>query len=242
MSCVGCRNRFAPLTLASCGRSRSMICGAVGSRSSRGLSTMKKRRYWRSGRRRVPVNEPNPAISGSRSMTSPNSRRMRIIRSGAASCAASAKPEIRPVSWIGKKPFGIMTIITAVNAMVAKKTVSVTKLVAHDVERAPVERQHGVEAGLDHPGRRGRARPTRAHEARAQHRGERERHQRRDGDRGRDGQGEFAEQAADDAAHQQQRDEHRDQRQADRDHGEADLARALDRGLERTGSPSSMWR
>ena len=39
--------------------------------------------------------------------------------------------------------------------------------------------------------------------------------------------GELAEQPADDAAHQQQRDEHRDQRDADRDDGEADLAGAL---------------
>ena len=47
---------------------------------------------------------------------------MRIICSGAVSCAASAKPEIRPVSWIGKKPLGIVTVMTAVSAMVAKKT------------------------------------------------------------------------------------------------------------------------
>ena len=32
-------------------------------------------------------------------------------RSGEMSCAASAKPEIRPVSWIGKKPLGIVTVI-----------------------------------------------------------------------------------------------------------------------------------
>ena len=40
--------------------------------------------------------------------------------------------------------------MTTVSAMVAKNTPSVIGLVAqHDVERAPVERQHGVEAGLD---------------------------------------------------------------------------------------------
>ena len=43
--------------------------------------------------------------------------------------------------------------------------------------------------------------------------------------------GEFAEQPADDAAHQQDRQEHGDQRQADRDDGEADLARAEQRRL-----------
>jgi hypothetical protein len=100
-----------------------MICDAVSSRSSRGLSTMKKRpvlAVWAPPV--LPVKEPKPAISGSCSRTSPNSRMMRIICSGAVSCAASAKPEIRPVSWIGKKPLGIVTVITAVNAMVAKKT------------------------------------------------------------------------------------------------------------------------
>ena len=54
--------------------------------------------------------------------------------------------------------------------------------------------------------------------------------------------GEFAEQPADDAAHQQQRDEHGDQREADRDDGEADLADALERRLRAASSPSSIWR
>ena len=52
-----------------------------------------------------------------------------------------------------------------------------------------------------------------------------------DGDRDR--HREFAEHAADDAAHQQHRNEHGDQRERDRDDGEADLARALQRSLER---------
>ena len=43
--------------------------------------------------------------------------------------------------------------------------------------------------------------------------------------------GEFAEQPADDAAHQQDREEHRDQREAHRQHGEADFARAEQRRL-----------
>ncbi len=50
--------------------------------------------------------------------------------------------------------------------------------------------------------------------------------------------GEFAEQPADDAAHQQQRNEHRDQRDADRHDGEADLARALQRRLDRGPGPA----
>ena len=58
-------------------------------------------------------------------------------------------------------------------------------------------------------------------------RGQRDDHGDEDGDRER--HREFAEQTADDAAHQQDRDEHRDQRQAHRDDGEADLPGALER-------------
>ena len=54
------------------------------------------------------------------------------------------------------------------------------------------------------------------------------------------GDRELAEQPADDAAHEQQRDEHRDQRDGDRDDGEADLADALERRVAAAASPSSM--
>src|SRR5262245_51628936 len=103
----------------------------------------------------------------------------------------------------------------------------------HYVERAPVERQHRIEAGFDDAVDAAVVFRFAMHEARAQHRREREQDQRRHRDRGGDGEREFAEHAPDDAAHQQERDEHRHQRQADRQHGEADLARALERGLER---------
>ena len=58
-------------------------------------------------------------------MTSPTVCISRIICSGEVSCAASANPWIRPVSWIGKKPFGIKIAMITVSAMVAKKTHSV---------------------------------------------------------------------------------------------------------------------
>ena len=70
-------------------------------------------------------------------------------------------------------------------------------------------------------------------EARAEHRRQRQRHEGRDGDGRGDSDGEFAEQPSDDPAHQQERNEHGDKRQADRQHGEADLARAGQRRLER---------
>jgi hypothetical protein len=66
-------------------------------------------------------------------------------------------------------------------------------------------------------------------EARAHHRGQGERHEGRHDDRGGHGDSEFAEQHAHHAAHQQQRDEHGNQGNGDRDDGEADLARALER-------------
>ena len=50
-------------------------------------------------------------------------------------------------------------------------------------------------------------------------------------DRERHGHGELVQQAADDAGHEQHRDEGCNERHRDRDHGEADLARAIERGL-----------
>ena len=70
-------------------------------------------------------------------------------------------------------------------------------------------------------------------EAGCHHRRQRQRHHHRDGDRHRQRHREFAEQAADDAAHQEQRDQDGDQRDADRHDREADFARALERRGER---------
>src|SRR5580704_10326766 len=74
----------------------------------------------------------------------------------------------------------------------------------------------------------------------AQHWGERERHQRRDRDRSGHRQSELPEQAAHDAAHEQQRNEHRDQGQADRQYGKGDFARPLERRLERQNAVLDM--
>ncbi|MFK4603769.1 type II secretory pathway component HofQ [Bradyrhizobium diazoefficiens] len=72
-----------------------------------------------------------------------------------------------------------------------------------------------------------------AQEARGHHRRQRQRHEHRDEDGHRQHDGELAEQTADDAAHQQQRDQHRDQRDADRDDREADFLRTLEGGRHR---------
>ena len=66
----------------------------------------------------------------------------------------------------------------------------------------------------------------------AHHRRRRQRHHERDHHRHRQRHREFVEQPPDDPAEEDQRREHGDQRQADRQHGEADLVRALDRRLE----------
>ena len=72
-----------------------------------------------------------------------------------------------------------------------------------------------------------------AQEARRHHRGQRQRHHQRHENRHRQRHREFPEQPADDAPHQQQRNEHRNQRNTDRYDGEADFAGALERGRER---------
>ena len=129
ISWVAWRNRFAPLTLAICGRNRSIICVAESVRCSRGFNAMKKRAVFAVCALPLPpvlpVCDANPAISGSRSKTVPKSRCRRIISSGETSCAASASPPIIPVSWIGKKPLGISMARTMVSAKVVKNTASV---------------------------------------------------------------------------------------------------------------------
>ena len=94
--------------------------------------------------------------------------------------------------------------------------------------------QHRCEsalAPLEHAARPALVR--RAQQPRAHHRRGRERKYQRYEDRHRERHREFAEVTPDDAAHQQDRYEHRDQRQAHRQHGEADLARAQQCGLPR---------
>ena len=68
------------------------------------------------------------------------------------------------------------------------------------------------------------------------HRRQRQRDDRRDDDGDGQRQRELAEHAADEAGHEQQRDEHGDQRQRQRDDREADLAGAVERGLQRLGA------
>ena len=101
-------------------------------------------------------------------------------------------------------------------------------------QRSPIEPQHRIEEALAHP-----IKPAVAlagfspQQHRAHHRRGCERNRQRDQDRYRDRHRKFAEQSADDAAHQQDRDEHRDQRDAHGEHGEADFVGALQRRFQR---------
>ena len=107
-------------------------------------------------------------------------------------------------------------------------------VIEHEIETARVPGKQAIEGALDrHVGLAVLRVLLVAQEQGAHGRRERQRHEGRDDDGHRHGDREFAEQAADDAAHQQQRNEYGDQRDADGHDGEADLARALERRLQR---------
>ena len=101
----------------------------------------------------------------------------------------------------------------------------------HPAQTSVVEARHGVpstlQAACQSAGRFVRAQQMAAHHG---GQGQREKRGDPDGDGQRDGK--LAEQPAHDAAHEKQGDQHRDQRHGQRDDGEADLARALERGLD----------
>ena len=67
----------------------------------------------------------------------------------------------------------------------------------------------------------------------AHHRGKRQRNDCRNQDRHGEGDGELAEQTADDVTHEQQRNQHRDEREGQGNDGECDLLRAFQRRLQR---------
>src|SRR5215831_12411365 len=192
MSCAGCRNRFTPTSLAICGRSRLMICVAVAVRCSCGLRPTKNRAVLSVLPLPEPKNEPTAATSGSFARTPATSRCSRFISVGETSCAASMMPIIRPLSWVGKKPFGMITNRNAVSAMVAQ----------HEVEPALVAVHQRVEHALDRQVDAAVVLALALEEARGEHRRQRQRDQHRDRDRGGHGERELAEQAPDDAAHQ----------------------------------------
>ena len=94
----------------------------------------------------------------------------------------------------------------------------------HPEQRDAIEPQQPVEAGFRHAGRPARALGgDRAQQPPAHHRRQRQRNHGGDDHRDRERHGEFVEQLADHARHEQQRDEDGDEGDRQRDDGEADL-------------------
>src|SRR5262249_9360861 len=103
-----------------------------------------------------------------------------------------------------------------------------------EFQRAPVERDDGVEPIFGLAVEPGFFFPLlMAQEFGAHHRSKGERDDRRYQDGDRKSNGKFAEQAADDVTHEQQRYEHSDERNGQRKNGKADLLGTFESGFER---------
>ena len=178
---------------------------------------------------RPPVKPTTLATAGSCWMMSTNCRSFWLIAWNEMLWSPTIPPISRPVSCCGKKPFGIMTNRATLSAIVPAQDTSTSRawrsaqssvLAIGAGARARTRLSLACEQPAPVPVR------GRAQEPGAQHRRRGQRDDQRDQDRHRQGHRELAEQPPDEAAHQQDRHEHRDQRQADGQHGEADLPRA----------------
>ena len=146
-----------------------------------------------------------------------------------------ASPNRNPVSCSGKKPLGMTHVEISGEHDQRDRAGQHERLMAEDpAQAAVVAVPHPFEDGsrtarLIRPGR---SLVFAGKEQRAHHRRQRQ----RDEGRGYDGDAhrhrKFMKQPADDAGHEQQRNEHGNQGERDRDDGEADLARADQCGLE----------
>ena len=165
------------------------------------------------------------------------------MRAKEMSSRASAWPKMKPVSCCGNRPLGIVDIKPARQDRQRNGRGERDGWWASTQRKAAiVDAQHGVEGILAHLVERPRFCAGPAGRRKCAHiTGVRVSETKADMSTAAvTVDGEFAEQPPDHAAHEQQRDEHGDQREADREDGEADLARALQRRLERASSPSSM--
>ncbi len=182
-------------------------------------------------------------MSGSFSSTSPRASWRRFISLNETSCAPSEMPDQDAGVLLREEALGDDDVEVDGERHRRQEHHQGDELEAQgDVQRAPVAVDQRGEEALDDAVDPAVLVALVAQEARAHHRRQGQRHHRRHHHGDRHGHGEFAEQPADDAAHQQQRDEHRDQRGADRHDGEADFAGALDGRVHRALMPSSMWR
>ena len=107
-------------------------------------------------------------------------------------------------------------------------------MVEHPSEQSIVLRDHPIEIFLSLARKRALlAFVAMAQQLCAQHRHQGQRHDGGNQDGDRQGDGKFAEQPAHHFLHEEKRDQHRDQRHGQRNDGEADLARAFQRGVQR---------
>ena len=104
----------------------------------------------------------------------------------------------------------------------------------HPLEAAVITAQPGIENPLAQIEQPSMLRPLLVtEEAAAQHRSQGQRYESRNQNRGPDGDREFMQQTSDDSAHEQQRNKDGGQRQRHGENGEANLAGAIPRGLQR---------
>ena len=210
-----------------CRASRSTTC-AVGPRARQGLqadehaAVIDRRRH----RCRRSDEAPTPATAGS---AGPLRRPAAAgdIAANEMSVEASVIPKIEAGIVLWEVAFGRRVEVDG-QPMTPDRTSRVRSGAQHDPQAAAVAAHHPrSSAPSTCRSNRPRGRPLGAHEARADHRGDGQGHHGRDHDRERERHRELPEQPADDAVHEQERDEGGDQRDADRDDGEADLPRAL---------------
>ncbi len=135
------------------------------------------------------------------------------IASNETSCAASVKTKICPTSSLGRKPFGIVDEQRAGAMTKTRRSRPSTACWwrEHGGQRPAVAARAWHRTCVRRTHRRGRAslRARRLEHPAAQHRRQRQRHEARNQHRDDDRHREFVQQPAEDAAHEQHRDEHR---------------------------------
>src|SRR5471030_787753 len=230
-SCTGLRNSCTPVTRASLGRSRAITAWPATLRWLAGFRLMNMKPP---PARRPPVKPTTVSTSGSFLMMLTSAQLALHGLEGDALVGADAAGDLAGV-LLREAALGYLGEQVDVQADHEDEAEHHQR----DARQSPVQAmlvdaQHGAEASFE--GARDAARRLgvvlRLEQPGAQHRRGGQRNHQRDHDGGRQRDGELAEQRAELAAHEQQRDEHGDQRKTDRQHREADFARAQQGRLE----------
>ena len=245
-SCTGFRNRLMPVTLASCGRRRAMTAWPPSLRWPLGFRLTNTKPP---PAREPPVNPITVATAG----VGPHDvhqlaqldlhlvERDALVGAHAAVQLAGVLLREEALGHRDEQPHVERDDGTH------STSITVTLGIEGPVERAFVDVQRATRSALSVHAREAAAPRlcllrhaclVAIEQPRAHHRRGGERDDQRDHHRHRQRHRELAEQAAGLAAHEQQRDEHGDQRQADRQHREADLLGAEQRGLQAAPCPA----